>query len=779
MSRFAHAPEPFRAIVCLALTWFAPAMAAAEQTATEPAPTTVVVAVDAAGTTPAWLAEAMQEALASEIDGTARLAVRAAGDAVQCRTDSDCLIARARRSGAALVVRGSVTQGTLKWELYETVTPARLDSGAIPIDPAAGLIGIKQHTRRALAAVLKPGGFLDQMPYRSQWTAGRAAPDLVAQAGRGRRAVLVLAIAAGAMAAPLLLAAGCVVRRRTRLARLRGLWGACLLALGGGAVAAAGGRKALAAALTRMDGMEPGGLALLGGLAWGWLLLRGLRFVFPVFGRLEHVDHQQLPRMVATWLAAAAQRALVLALTIAPVVVVAALVCRALDTPVRVSVALIGPAVAGLIWLGIAASAEVLVLYLDDRHVVGAASSDNPWHRSIRKYLLCYVRRVGWNLDSRLLERVLFLPGTRAGISSYGPAAGQQRIVIDIALLRLALGPNACAAAEDEDVQWPNWSLGTVLPGSPAPARWWRRRARSRRKALDDLGRAALRRRTESDYQPHATGQAAAMLGYVVPAERDELVPLIADDVGDLDVVRELLAEHYPWQAPDPDEQDDDTDPTQKDFLFGPLAHAFGTIERGDERWATFGLVVDELCRRARPRFRRLSMAVVDGMRALLWSRTHVLGDAYAALHFAYHHLVQYVYYRHSWTAEVLTARAAADELAAATATVFARVGEGSSAPAAGPASRSARRRLARLAALGGRPVHVRRKRRLRLGLAGAAGAVVLVALSIAIKRSVDYHPVYTQRMAEQQQRPAHPAGDRLDFQQRSPIDGRQDPSSE
>src|SRR5439155_21875985 len=98
-------------------------------------------------------------------------------------------------------------------------------------------------------------------------------------------------------------------------------------------------------------------------------------------------------------------------------------------------------------------------------------------------------------------------------------------------------------------------------------------------------------------------GQAATLLGYATPAP-GQLVPLISDNPQDLAIVRELLSEHYPWFAPDPDEEYDATDPTDKDFLFGALVHELGVARRNETQLATLPLALGRSAARLTRRVR-------------------------------------------------------------------------------------------------------------------------------------------------------------------------------
>jgi hypothetical protein len=213
------------------------------------------------------------------------------------------------------------------------------------------------------------------------------------------------------------------------------------------------------------------------------------------------------------------------------------------------------------------------------------------------------------------------------------------------------------------------------------------------------------------------------LLGHVTPAP-GQLVPLISDSPQDLAIVRDLLSEHYPWFAPDPDEEYDATDPTDKDLLFGALAHELGAVRRNETQLATLRLAlgrrVARLTSRARAR----------------------LADSYAALNFARHHLIQYLYYAWTKNTDALTARARPARLHEVSTRILAELSD----PRAQP-PRAIRARLTWLSKFFAEPI-VDRRGVLAGRLAMAAViAALLVAAGIAVRRSIGYHPTYIERL--------------------------------
>jgi hypothetical protein len=205
-------------------------------------------------------------------------------------------------------------------------------------------------------------------------------------------------------------------------------------------------------------------------------------------------------------------------------------------------------------------------------------------------------------------------------------------------------------------------------------------------------------------------------------------VPLISDSPQDLAVVRELLSEHYPWLAPDPDDEFDATDPTDKDLLFGALARELGAVRRGETLFQTIKLALGR-------RVARLASPI----------RTR-LADSYAAVNHALHPLVQYLHHRWSGATELLTSRGRGERYASTSRKLLRDVAAGD--PKRQPALRA---RLIWLSRFFPRPIVERRQVVIRRAIVATLGVAVLAAVGLAIKRSIDYHPTYVERIEAQE----------------------------
>lgn len=673
----------------------------------EPQPTArLVVDLNPAPGVPAWFAISFEQTIARELAGFERLAMVAKQDvaSVEC-ADRACKLRSYRAAGIDVVLFGTVREQTIDYELYQTWTPARLEAGEMNIGRTQSVAGLAHATRDALHVVLKHGGLLDQKPYAFEHeiadaTTARASWSAVQLA-------LVLALIA-LLCLPFAWAA--VIGRtprailRMRSARRVGLAIAALafVAVNPGAIAA-------------FAASSPVLVASLGGLCWGAFAVHLARSVFAPIDGLERMPHGDLVRILKAWCLAALERLLAAAIVYGGLLVLLVWLARALGVFAPWTGLVIAPVGLWLAQLWLSAWVECIAARLDRRMVEGVPTADNPWSREITEYLMGYVRRTGWDLDPALLRRVVFLPGKHVpgGVVAYGGGVTPARIVIDRELLVMAMGPLIESKPDEKPVVWPDWTLARVGPAG--------------HRETTHESRARKQKHSYPGMQRKPLGQPATLLGYVTPAP-GELVPLISDNPQDLAIVRQLLSEHYPWFAPDPDEEFDATDPTDKDLLFGALVHALGMVRRDDAQLATIKLALGKhVARLASPLRARLA-------------------DAYAAVNFARHHLIQFLHYSWRRDADVLTARARPVQLAAVSKQLLRDVVDAKQPPPA-----ALRARFVWLSQFFTDPIVDRRAVIVRRVAAGVTAAALAVALGIAVKRSIAYHPTYVERMQAQE----------------------------
>ncbi|HUJ60837.1 MAG TPA: hypothetical protein VLX92_20180 [Kofleriaceae bacterium] len=516
----------------------------------------------------------------------------------------------------------------------------------------------------------------------------RATGEVGPAAGAALPGLGAVGLALAALALALALVFGGAARRLgwARVRALPALGHAARVVGAVGAVA-----LAIAAAGDRLG--NPSGIALAAaGLAWGAFVTVTVPVVLPPLPGFDRIESHELPRVIAAWLALVAVRLVAAAALYAPVAVVTWL-CT--DQPVlAVPIALLA------VRLVVRAIVAVAALAVDDAWIDREADA-RGWDAAVRGYLVGYLRRNGLPVDEPLLARIELHPGAGDELAVYGGGLARSRIVIPRRWLELALAPwgrpHDYAAPRVSTLHWTQWNAGLVIatpPDAPVPTR----DARQPRE-LTELG----------EHERELVGEPPTLAGIVEPFALDPRSSYRPhDDPMWLD-----------WES---GEEYDGTDAGDRDFLFGALALALGTIQRHGERWATIALAL------GRTRLPRL--------RAWLARVPAIAGDDHAALAGARHHLVQYLAWRldHTRSDDLLTARAYAPELEAASRRAVASA-------AAHPGDRALRRRIARL---GGAPRTPTRWR--RLAVAGAIAAAAGVA-TVSIVGAVRYHATYVQRM--------------------------------
>ncbi len=751
------------AVLGVAVAWAAPA----KPQPPARSPGTVVVDVRAANGAPAWLAAALNEHLARELATYVRLRIYHRDDSASddCGPDPACRVRRYGRLGVDVVFVANADATALRYALYETWTPSQVAEGAIALQGAGGLLGLRQRLLKAFAPVLTPGGLLDQKPYRTR--IGRAEPSTAIPApdpaaivttvqptgaeAKVRDLAALLAAAAVFFFIPLIAARRLAATGQPLHAtRWPSTWLSTSALIGALALVAAREAELIPPVVPLSFGAledRHWAVGLLGGAAWGAFLISNVGLLFPALPGLDRVAHRDVFRLIRAWLFVCATRIVTLAAYYLPFALAISVATdgRTWSASTRFIVMVPAVGLGARLWLS--SWTRALAVYLDRALVVGSASPDNPWHPEISRYFAGYLRRTGWALEPERLDAIIFLPGRREGLHCYGGGTTPARVVIDERVLGLAIGALNDRRV-DEDVAPADWSEGVLGPSS-----FGRTRIRNARRAVS-ANRIPLFRRepltSATGHHRKQLGQAATLLGYVRP-EPGERVPLIADTIEDLEVVRALLSEHYQWFAPDPDDDHDDTDPTDKDFLFGGLAYAVGQIVRRDSQLQTFTLAVDMAAARTGRWSHAVYRAVRAGASAAVGRAPVIIADAFAALHYGRHHHLQYLWYRATGREDPLTVRAGIDELESTSSAILKDVRARLDDDVPPPRDRASFfKRVVWLSRFFLEPLVDRYERRARWLRTAAVTLVVLSALGLSVHRAVQYHPIYVERLAQQ-----------------------------
>ncbi|MBK7863789.1 MAG: hypothetical protein IPJ65_35325 [Archangiaceae bacterium] len=482
---------------------------------------------------------------------------------------------------------------------------------------------------------------------------------------------------------------------------------------------------------------------MLGGALWGLLAILHLGFVFPPLQGLSRIRHEALGPTLRAYAALCFFRLTAL-LAWWPLVAVTAAAANAAGLTPSVARLVLLPAVLLTACFFIASLTEHLALYLDSKRVEGPATARNAWHATVRKYFLGYLKRSGIVLQRRFLERALFLPGTPDSgfeVTLYGGALGAPRILIGAKALTAALGelPDE-PEGPDRQVNPEELPFGFITPADDeAGPRVEKLTERLRRR----LSRAAPRSRAPA--MPRLLGEPTTALGWVVPRPVDEAVPLISNTREDYEVVKGLLTEHYGRFEKNLDEDEhDDTDPTQKDFLFGALMVATGGFTRRDNLGATLASAFG-----ARGRTRKVLRALfLLHARVFAWPRAAV-ADAFAALNQALHPQIQYLHLCRNGSPAVLTARADAPHLVETSKTLLEQLLESSGEEDARFLEPTEAHRMLWLAPFFAARLVRGAPRWLRAVALGAVAAALAAVVVTQVLDAVSYRPTYVERMTQ------------------------------
>lgn len=320
-----------------------------------------------------------------------------------------------------------------------------------------------------------------------------------------------------------------------------------------------------------------------------------------------------------------------------------------------------------------------------DARLIDRTANRSAWEAATRAYVIGYVQRARLDVDRDLLARVQLVPSTGDEVVAYGGGLAASRIAIPRRMLELALAPwgrpHDYAAPRVSTLHWTEWNAGLLMPTE----------------IEDDKIATAEQRQpkpftAEGEADREVLGEPPTLAGTIEPAALDPQPTAYRPHDDPM------------WLEWDSGDDDDGTDAGDRDFLFGAIMYALAAIQRHDDRLATFTL--------AWPR-------------VLVRRREPAIGDYHTALAGARHHLVQYLGFR-KWSREdLLTARAFAPELEAATRRVV-TVAAGTDA------------RITRLAD----PEHVTAFRRFALATTIVA---CVAAIGIAVVSAVRYHASFVE----------------------------------
>jgi hypothetical protein len=719
----------------------------------------VVVEVVSPFDVPRWMAPAFEQHISSWLANSSRVELIDKKTVVRSCAPEDppCALAAFRQAGIDVAVRGYLSENELRYTVHELWTPGLVSKGTIAIAGASSE-SLQKDIVRAIHPIVSVGGLIADKGALASASAAES-PEVQRLWRHPRRWVVFFGLLGCFLMLPYVVALSLAPRDWRRLSASQSLKPTVALGIFLLALAMIFDTRPPQHDL-RTGNPWVWGLYLIGAIAWSAVTLGTMRAVFPRLAGFDRVGHRDVIRLLRVWLVVAVQRTLLLALLCGPPLLLFLQIFAWLEIPNTATALVFLPMAVLFIRYWYACVVDVAALGLDRRLVMGEASRDNPWHDEIKGYVGGYLRRMGWDFDRRQLERILFLPGEGLRVCSYGGGLVHSRVIIPLRLLRVALGQPEEPEIPDHQFTWNDYTRGLVRPKKSERKK--PQQTTSILMPMKAIGTAARhviesaksrkerrRRTSHGDASPRrALGFAPTLLGQITPAREGDLLPLVSDNPEDLLVVRELLAEHHPFPYPDPDEEPDDTDPTDRDFLFGVLCRELGAVVRGDDQLWTLGAPFAYI-----PRIQR-----VHGLIGRLYERwlsryVAILGDAYAALNFARHHLVQYLEFLRTDRTGFMTARANRTELRDVSKVIFSTVADERGGRIGQSMRASPLNRLTWLSFFSRDAIRERRDFHVRnLAIAVMLGAVTAGVLA-GVLRAVDYHPRYVEWRRKEQER--------------------------
>jgi hypothetical protein len=491
------------------------AVIAAGQAWAEAGPAAARIAVDFARPDDGqqWFVAGLEELVASELQRFHQVKLAEKLDAGICPgRGTACLVEGYRRAGVELVVVGRLRGPRLEYEVYPTWTRSRAFDGALAIT-GGSTVSVQRHVGDILRPIIQRGGLLDQRPAAVEAAAPAAA---AVEPGRVRTFGWVLVGLIALLAWPIvmlfLLVGSHELGRRTWPASWK--WSALFIVGTATVLVATGGDHRAIVAYELPDGLRAMWeriLPIAAGMLWGSFAWVHVRWAFAPIHGLGGVRHDALWTLLRSWLALSLLRVLLLG-AYAPVVMLTLDGSEALAFSSRATWALAMPAAGLFACFWLLTLIDNLAVYLDVRLVVGPATDRNPWHCTMRRYFLGYLKRNGVEVGAHVLDRTLFLP-SNVELVSYGGGFARPRVAVGSTARIFALGelPDEREAPERQ-VNPEELAAGVIVPaqGDGRDAARAKLTA-TRRRALTG---AAPRR---SIPKPKLIGEHLTLLGWVLP----------------------------------------------------------------------------------------------------------------------------------------------------------------------------------------------------------------------------------------------------------------------
>jgi hypothetical protein len=507
-------------------------------------------------------------------------------------------------------------------------------------------------------------------------------------------------------------------------------------------------------------------IAAIAGALWGFLFLRIGRFCLSHIKGVQQIGYHGLSRYIRSWTEVALAKILIVLFIFGiPAALVYALVVPRFATS-EAAIMIVVPIAGVLVLFALQAWNTFATKALDQ--VYFRKVKHSPWDEKIRKYLQTQIRRHGADIPDYLLKRTYFHVSSKGEDVVYGGFGLKNRVIIPLEWAELALGAiplynrpdllKETAANLEERRPMAGYEMRSIV--SPKGLLGKKMKTRSSEKAYDKFEAKLAKIHSDLTDPDHNPGPAdpppfaaqTGVWGFVLPNRQDESVPLIADNLQDLEVVEGLITEHHlQFAKPRMEEEFDDSDADQKDFLFGLLIRQMGVIARHESILATTGAFFWRLLQ-SLPDLPARPFVLIHRLYELNFARHPVfVADAFAVLNNAGHQLVQYIHLLNTKRRSMMTSRSGMVKLSHRTADIFERLrAELPSEPQRRSDDTTLDNRLIWLSNLISTPILLPDRARKRwLWAVVIAGLLTAFAMQALI--AFRYHPIYQDKIAKMQ----------------------------
>jgi hypothetical protein len=413
-------------------------------------------------------------------------------------------------------------------------------------------------------------------------------------------------------------------------------------------------------------------LCLLGGCLWAIVLYRVGRFCLGGFHGIQKIDHASLFVYLRAMSEVVLTKVFIsLPIMILPLWISYNLLLKTNLVSLSSFIMVISPVVLTVMLFLVFIVNKLLTRHLDSVYLIKYNPRQND---KIQFYLRTYIQRMGLDVPEYILESLDFQVAPYIDNEiMYGGFGQKIRIILPSWIVDSALGYIARfdTVAKQEQQTWyssQRWPMSLLQTKSSIFPSYLNQKTEDRKSddAFDSFQNDfSVQYISEEDMaRDPEISKSSGVWGFVLPHKEKDSIPLISDNYKDLEAVEQLMSEHHIfYEKPKVEEVYDDSNPNQKEFLFGLLLQILGRVHRHETILNTFSLAASRL-KYYIPDILLLPFdyfkKFYDKNFSIFWA---FIDDSYVALNNCGPHLVQYLYFLNTRRVDLLTSRADGGQL--------------------------------------------------------------------------------------------------------------------